>query len=71
MRRTCCLTAILILCLPAAGAAWAMPRADDDPPRERAPGKDDEDGPSLPTALPDGARLPEPAVVKSMRALLG
>lgn len=68
MRRTCCLSAILLLCLPAAGAARAMPRADDDPPRERAPAKDDEDGPSLPTALPDGARLPEPAVVKSMRA---
>jgi hypothetical protein len=68
MRRTCCLSAILLLCLPAAGAARAMPRADDDPPRDRAPAKDDEDGPSLPTALPDGARLPEPAVVKSMRA---
>ena len=68
MRRTCCLSAIIILCLPAAGVARAMPRADDDPPRERAPAKDDEDGPSLPTALPDGARLPEPAVVKSMRA---
>lgn len=68
MRRTCCLSAIIIFCLPAAGVARAMPRADDDPPRERATAKDDEDGPSLPTALPDGARLPEPAVVKSMRA---
>jgi len=68
MRRTCCLAAILLLCPPHAGAAWAMQRADDEPPRERAPAKDDEDGPSLPTALPDGARLPEPAVVKSMRA---
>ena len=62
------MSAIVLLCLPTAGIAWAMPQADDDAPRERASAKDDEDGPSLPTGLPDGARLPEPAVVKSMRA---
>ncbi|MBU3683165.1 MAG: hypothetical protein FGM39_03970 [Phycisphaerales bacterium] len=68
MRRTSCLAAILLLCLTPPGAALAMQRADDDSPRERAAAAGDEDGPSLPTALPDGARLPEPAVVKSMRA---
>jgi hypothetical protein len=68
MRWTCCLAAVLLPCLSTSGAAWAMQRADDDPPRERAAPEDDEDGPSLPAALPDGARLPEPAVVKSMRA---
>jgi len=51
----------------AGGAATAMPQAGEDGPRDRTEATDVEDGPSLPTALPEGARLPEPAVVKAMR----
>ena len=51
----------------AGGAAMAMPQAGEDGPRDRTEATDVEDGPSLPTALPEGARLPEPAVVKAMR----
>lgn len=59
---------LVALVLFAGGAATAMPQAgDDDEPRDRKEAIDVEDGPSLPTALPEGARLPEPAVVKAMR----
>ena len=54
--------------LGAAGVATALPQSvGDATPRDRADAKEPEDGPSLPTALPEGARLPEPAVVKAMR----
>jgi hypothetical protein len=60
------LVAAATLC--AAGVATALPQSGDDgPPRDRTDATAPEDGPSLPTALPEGARLPEPAVVKAMR----
>jgi hypothetical protein len=58
---------LVALVLFAGGAATAMPQASEDGPRDRTEATDVEDGPSLPTALPEGARLPEPAVVKAMR----
>ena len=67
MRRMPFMPVLLAALLPSASAAWAMPQSDDGAPRVRAASKDEEDGPSLPTALPGGASLPEPAVVKAMR----
>lgn len=67
MRPVPCMLLLLAALLPAASSAWAMTQADDEAPRARAASKDEEDGPSLPTALPGGASLPEPAVVKAMR----
>jgi len=62
------MTVLLAALLPSASAAWAMPQAEGDPPAARGAAKGDDEGPSMPTALPEGARLPDPAVVKSMRA---
>ena len=68
MHRMSRVLALLLAFHHAASAAVAVPQADGEAPGARAASKEkEEDGPSLPTALPDGVRLPEPAIGKAMR----
>ena len=69
-RRTCLIPIALLLCAPAVALAQSGPAGKDPPApagRDSKPEAED-DGPALPTALPDGAELPAVAKPASARA---